>query len=118
MSKRILIVDDEANIRELYKQELADDGYEVETVGSAEEAEKAIGARRPDLMILDIELPGRDGLEYLREVMEMERDLPILINSAYDSYKDDFASWAAEAYFVKSSDLDPLKRKVRELIGD
>ncbi len=118
MRKRILVVDDEANIRELYKQEFADDGYDVDTAASAEEAEKAMAAHRPDLMILDIELPGRDGLEYLREVMEAERSLPVLINSAYDSYKDDFASWAAEAYFVKSSDLDPLKRKVRELIGD
>lgn len=117
MSKRILIVDDEANIRELYKQEFIDEGFEVDTVASAEEAGDILDKRRPDLMILDIELPGQDGLAYLREVMETNRDLPVLINSAYHSYKDDFASWSAEGYFVKSADLDPLKRKVRELLA-
>ena len=70
MSKRILVVDDEANIRDLYEQEFTDEGYAVDTVGSAEEASDLLAARRPDLMILDIELPGQDGLAYLREVME------------------------------------------------
>jgi len=118
MGKRILVVDDEANIRGLYEQEFKDLGYEVEAVASAEEAKLVLEARRPDLMILDIELPGQDGLAYLREVMEADRKLPVLINSAYHSYKDDFASWSADAYLVKSSDLDPLKSKVRELLED
>jgi len=117
-SKHILVVDDEASIRTLYAQELGDEGYEVEAVASAEEASVALARQRPDLMILDIELPGKDGLAYLREVMSAHRDLPVVISSAYHSYKDDFASWSAEAYLVKSSDLDPLKAKVRELLGD
>ena len=118
MRNLMLVGDEEENIREPYKEEVGEEGDEVDTGASAEEAGKAVTARRPDRMIRDIGLPGRDGLEYLREVMEQRRDLPVLINSAYDSYKDDFASWAAEAYFVKSSDLEPLKLKVRELLGD
>ncbi|MCB1164414.1 MAG: response regulator [Candidatus Krumholzibacteriia bacterium] len=117
-SKRILVVDDEASIRTLYAQELGDEGYEVETVASAEEATRVLERQRPDLLILDIELPGKNGLTYLREVMGEHRDMPVLISSAYHSYKDDFASWSAEAYVVKSSDLDPLKAKVRELLAD
>lgn len=118
MSKRILVVDDEASIRDLYQQELREEGYDVDVAPSAEAARERVAQRRPDLMILDIELPGEDGLSYLREVMESDRDLPVLINSAYPSYKDDFASWSAEAYLVKSSDLAPLKKKVRELLAD
>lgn len=114
--KRILVVDDEASIRTLYCQELRDEGYLVEAVSSAEEAARALERQSANLLILDIELPGKDGLAYLREVMERYRDLRVVINSAYHSYKDDFASWSAEAYLVKSSDLDPLKAKVRELL--
>lgn len=114
--KRILVVDDEASIRTLYTQELRDEGYLVEAVASAEEAALALERQPADLLILDIELPGKDGLAYLREVMERYRDLRVMISSAYHSYKDDFASWSAEAYLVKSSDLDPLKAKVRELL--
>jgi len=116
MSKRILVVDDEASIRTLYSQELRDEGYLVQAVASAEEASLALAEQPVDLVILDIELPGKDGLAYLREVMEQYRDLRVVINSAYHSYKDDFTSWSAEAYLVKSSDLDPLKATVRELL--
>ncbi len=116
--KRILVVDDEASIRTLYSQELRDEGYLVEAVASAEEAAEVLARACPDLLILDIELPGKDGLSYLREVMQVHRGLRVLISSAYHSYKDDFASWSAEAYLVKSSDLDPLKAKVRELLTD
>jgi DNA-binding NtrC family response regulator len=116
MPKRILVVDDEANIRELYKQEFEDEGYEVAVVASAEEAAHILNERRPDLMILDIEMQGQDGLSYLRELMESNRDLPVVISSAYPSYKGDFSSWLAEAYLVKSADLDPLKDKVREIL--
>jgi len=118
MRKRILVVDDEANIRELYKQELEDEGYEVATVASAREASHLIQRQVPDLMILDIEMAGQDGLSYLRELMETHRDLPVVISSAYPTYKDDFSSWLAEAYVVKSADLDPLKEKVRDILAE
>ena len=119
MSKaRLLVVDDERGVRALCSDVLRRAGYEVETVASAEEATRVLERQRPDLLILDIELPGKNGLTYLREVMGEHRDMPVLISSAYHSYKDDFASWSAEAYVVKSSDLDPLKAKVRELLAD
>jgi DNA-binding response OmpR family regulator len=118
MAKSILIVDDEANIRELYKQEFEEEGYRVTTVASAEEASDILRGERPDLLVLDIEMPGRDGLSYLREVIERDRDLPVLINSAYSCYRDDFSSWLAAAYVVKSADLGPLKGKIREILAD
>ena len=114
---RILVVDDEASIRELYKQEFEDEGYEVTAVASAEEASHILKERQPDLMILDIEMEGTDGLAYLRELMETHRELPVVISSAYSSYKDDFSSWLADAYVVKSVDLGPLKQKVREIVA-
>jgi len=49
--------------------------------------------------------------------MALRKDVPIIINTAYQSYKHDFMTWAADAYVVKSASLDELKAKIKELIG-
>lgn len=114
--KRILVVDDEENIRLLYKEELADEGYEVSVAASAEEALAKIEAERPDLITLDIRMPGVDGIEFLRLLRERDRDLPVIIVTAYGEYKQDFSVWASDAYVVKSADLDELKAMVRKVL--
>jgi DNA-binding response OmpR family regulator len=114
--KRILVVDDEENIRLLYKEELADEGYEVSVAASAQEALAKIEAERPDLITLDIRMPGVDGIEFLRLLRERDRDLPVIIVTAYGEYKQDFSVWASDAYVVKSADLDELKAMVRKVL--
>jgi len=71
-----------------------------------------------DLIITDIRMPGKDGIELIANVMGLRKDIPIIINTAYQSYKDDFMTWAADAYIIKSSSLDELKAKIKELIGN
>ncbi|MCH7921418.1 MAG: response regulator [Nitrospinae bacterium] len=114
--KRILVVDDEENIRLLYEEELAEEGYEVSVAASAEEALAQIEAHRPDLITLDIRMPGVDGIEFLRLLRERDRDLPVIIVTAYGEYKQDFSVWASDAYVVKSADLDELKAVVRKVL--
>ena len=114
--KRILVIDDEENIRLLYKEELADEGYEVSVAASAQEALAKIEAERPDLITLDIRMPGVDGIEFLRLLRERDRDLPVIIVTAYGEYKQDFSVWASDAYVVKSADLDELKAMVRKVL--
>lgn len=114
--KRILVIDDEENIRLLYKEELADEGYEVCVAASAQEALAKIEAERPDLITLDIRMPGVDGIEFLRLLRERDRDLPVIIVTAYGEYKQDFSVWASDAYVVKSADLDELKAMVRKVL--
>jgi DNA-binding NtrC family response regulator len=113
---RILIVDDEKNIRKLYESELKRVGYEVTTAESAEEALEVMEEEPPDLVVLDIRLEGMDGIDCLRTIMEKRRDLPVILNSAYTTYKQDFASWMADAYVVKSSDLTELKDTIEEVL--
>ena len=113
---RIMVVDDETNIRKLYQSELAREGYKVVTAESAEEALELMEAEQPDLIVLDIRLEGMDGIDCLRTIMEKRRDLPVILNSAYTTYKQDFASWLADAYVVKSSDLTELKDKIKEVL--
>ena len=113
---KLLVVDDEKNIRRLYETELVRDGYDVVTAESAEEALEALERCDPDLVVLDIRLEGMDGIDCLRSIMETRRDLPVILNSAYSTYKQDFASWMADAYVVKSADLTELKDTIKDVL--
>ena len=116
--KRVLVVDDEEDIRLLYQEELQEAGYQVAVAADGHEALRMVQQNRPDLVTIDIKMPGMDGIELLRRVREIHRDLPIIICTAYGEYKYDFGTWASDAYLTKSADLTELKGKIRELLGD
>lgn len=115
--KQILIVEDEKSLGLLYEEELTKEGYAVRVVHDAESALSILDRRAFDLIITDIRMPGKDGVELITEILGRRRDIPIIINTAYQSYKDDFMTWAADAYVVKSSSLDELLKTIRDLIG-
>ncbi|MEK7220917.1 MAG: response regulator [candidate division NC10 bacterium] len=115
--KTILVVDDEEAIRLLYREELSEAGYQVQVAASGSEALRMAQQSRPDLMTIDIKMPGMDGIELLRKVREIYRDLPIIICTAYGDFKRDFGTWASDAYLTKSADLAELEDKIRELLG-
>lgn len=117
MKKKILVVDDEKNLRILYQEELSEEGYEVEVADSAETAFKLMDEQQYDAIILDIQMPGMNGLEAMGHILHKNRKQAIILNTAYSQFKDDFESWSADAYVVKSSDLAELKEKLLELIG-
>jgi DNA-binding response OmpR family regulator len=115
--KKILIVEDEEALCLLYKEELSQEGYDVMTVYDAEQALEILNRERFDLIITDIRMPGRDGVELITQILGLRKDIPIIINTAYQSYKEDFMTWAADAYVVKSSSLQELKSKIKELLN-
>ena len=112
----LLIVDDEVHQRMLYQEELSEEGYEIMLASNGREAIEKIVEVPPDLIVLDIRMPVMDGLEALGKIIGKERNIPVIIHSAYSSYKDDFMSWAADDFVVKSADLTELKRKIRTLL--
>lgn len=112
----LLIVDDEAHQRMLYQEELSEEGYQIMLACNGKEALEKVSEAMPDLIVLDIRMPVMDGLEALGKIIGKERKVPVIIHSAYSSYKDDFMSWAADDFVVKSADLTELKRKIRELL--
>lgn len=114
--KRILIVDDEENIRFLYKEELEEEGFMVELAKNGEEALEKLPFFKPDLITLDIKMPGIGGIETLKRIREMERGLPIILCSAYGEYKQDLTTWASDAYVVKTADLTELKSTIRKFL--
>jgi len=112
----LLIVDDEAHQRMLYQEELSEEGYQIMLASNGKEALEKVSETAPDLIVLDIRMPVMDGLEALGKIIGKERNIPVIIHSAYSSYKGDFMSWAADDFVVKSADLTELKRKIRELL--
>ena len=113
----ILIVEDDLHQRLLIKEELEDEGYTVLAAANATDALDMVSRAMPDLVVLDIGMPGMDGLELLGKFLGINNRLPVVIYTAYSSYQDNFMSWAADDYIIKQSDLGELKRKIRHVLA-
>ena len=87
MPKKILVVDDEKPISDIIKFNLTKEGFDVDTAYDGEEAVKKVEEYNPDLMILDLMLPKKDGLEVAREVRQTH-DMPIIMVTAKDTEID------------------------------
>lgn len=109
---KILIVDDEEHIRMLYQVELEDEGYEVVTASDGRDLVGRIEREHPNLVVLDIKMAGYNGLDLLQEIRNRFYNLPVILCSAYDSFRRDIKSIAADFYVVKSSDLTLLKKTI------
>jgi DNA-binding response OmpR family regulator len=111
---RILLVDDEEYIRRLYTEELSEEGHKVFTVASGHNLLRRIDSLQPEAVVLDIRLADYNGLELLQEIRNHYHDLPVILCTAYDTYKDDQRSIAADYYVVKSIDLSGLKMAIEK----
>lgn len=114
---RVLFVDDEEGFLELYRAAFSRDGYTVETTATIDGARQRIAEGGVDLVVLDIRLGEASGLALLREIKAKDPRVPVVLATAYARYQDDFSSWLADAYIVKSSDLNELKQAVRRCLG-
>ncbi len=119
---RLLVVDDEPDIRELVALNFAVEGFEVLTAADGYEAELVARAGRPDAIILDIMMPGRDGLEVLAALKAdpLTSDVPVVLLTAKSSDADVWAGWRSgtDYYVTKPFDLDMLVRYVSNLVRD
>jgi CheY-like chemotaxis protein len=113
----ILLVEDDENQRLLYEQELMHEGYEVVTASNGKEALEKVQEKLPDIVIMDINMPKMDGIEAMGRILGKNKEILVIINTAYSNYKDSFMSWAADAYIVKTSDLSELKEKIKEVLA-
>jgi CheY-like chemotaxis protein len=113
----ILVVDDEENIRWLYREELEEEGYLIEDAAGGEEALQILPALKPDLVVMDIKMPGISGVDTLIKIKEIDKNIPVILCSAYSDYKQDFSTWASDAYVVKSASLDELKKAIAKILG-
>lgn len=112
----ILLVEDDPNQCVLYAEELKREGHEVITAHDGKEAISQVENVRPDLVVMDISMPGMDGIEAMSRMLAKDHKLPIILNSAYATYKENFRAWSADAYVVKSSDLSELKDAIKRVL--
>ena len=116
--KKILIVDDDSNFCEVLKVRLESSGYEVTTASNGVVAFVKANDERPDLIILDVSMPGMDGLNFVlatRWKKEM-KDIPILILTARMETKDLFNTLGIVHFMAKPFDSQELLGKVQECI--
>lgn len=115
MSK-ILVVEDERSLRLLYTMDLERDGHVVVAAADGAEGLRLFDSETPDLVVLDIRLPGMDGLDAMGRMLDHNPRIPIVLNTGCSSFKDNFLSWVADSYVIKSSDTGELRAKIRELL--
>jgi DNA-binding response OmpR family regulator len=109
---KILVVDDEEHIRLLYSEELSEAGYEVITAADGYKLIEKIEEQKPDVVILDIKMIDYNGLDLLQKIRNKFYNMPVILCTAYDTFKEDIKSIAADFYVIKSFDLTELKNKI------
>ena len=114
--KKILLVDDEESIQILYREEFEDEGFIVISALDGEEGLEKFKVENPDIVILDLHMPGMNGVEVLRQMKRLKPKVPVILSSAYQEYKRDIGTWASEEYIVKSGNLEGLKEAVKRLL--
>ena len=117
MAKKILLAEDEENLRRLYEEELEEEGYEVFTAGDGKEALREFEKRKPDLIVLDIIMPLMGGIEALRKIREKDKKVPVVLHTSHPEYRLDASSQAADEFIQKSGDLRNLKETINRLLN-
>jgi two-component system response regulator MprA len=115
---KILVVDDDRAVRDALRRALTLSGYEVEAAEDGEQALEQVVQALPDVVVLDIGMPGIDGLEVCRRVRRLGNRVPILMLTARDAVADriDGLDVGADDYMVKPFDVEELKARLRALL--
>jgi len=118
MQRRILVVDDEAPMRRLIRIYLNEVGYEVVEAGDGLSCQRELDGGLYHLVVLDVMMPGMDGIETCRRIRKQNRDIPILLLTARDAVEHKVAGLKAGAddYLVKPFDGRELAARVESLL--
>jgi CheY-like chemotaxis protein len=114
-TRQVLLVDDEEDFRLATSQALHKRGFEVTGVGSGEEAIQTINLSRPDIVLLDLKMPGLNGIETLQRIRATEKTLPVIILTGHGSLHDALAGINLEIvdFIQKPVDIDLLETRIR-----
>lgn len=119
MAKKILIVDDQFGIRLLLQEVLSKEGYETFDAPNGAIALEIAQKESPDLVLLDMKIPGMDGLEILRNLRKMEIKTKVLMMTAYGELNliQEAMELGALAHFTKPFDIDELRQVVKSQLN-
>lgn len=114
LEKKILIVDDQFGIRVLLQEVLQREGYAIFQAPNGPTALELVRTENPDLVLLDMKIPGMDGLEILRNIRKLELDTKVIMMTAYGELDliQEAMEMGALAHFTKPFDIDELRQAV------
>ena len=113
----ILLIDDQPYVKELLADELEKEGHHITYVADADYVMTSVEDSRPDLVILDLYLRGFEGWDVLESIKKYDPSVPVVILTAYDSFKEDPRTEQADGYVIKSFDTAELKAKISEKLA-
>ena len=118
MAWQILLVEDEASVREAFELRLTAQGYVVQTAGSGEDALARLRSFEPDILVLDLVMPNLSGLDVLAQVKQATPNLPVIVLTARGTIKDAVEAMRLGAfdYISKPVDLDELDLMIERII--
>lgn len=116
--KKILIVDDQLGIRLLLTELFKKEGYETAQAANGAEALDYLQKVRPDLVLLDMKIPGMDGLEILRRIREIDKTLKVIMMTAYGELDmiQEAKDLGALKHFTKPFDINEIRMEVRDIL--
>ena len=114
---RIVIAEDDKDLRELCEMSLKQQGHEVDGVGDGYEVLHLVRKKAPDLLVLDLMLPSRSGVELINTLRSIHPTMLVVIHTGYSQYKDSFVARLADAFVLKSPNLNHLLSVVNNLLG-
>ena len=115
---KLLLIEDQPHQRDLFTEVLTQEGHKVDSVDGGRAGISAVKANKYDLVVLDIAMCDMDGIETLSKILSHNNTIPIILYSAYSHHKDNFMTWSADAFVLKSSDMNGLKRAVKEVLAN
>ncbi|MGH2391226.1 MAG: response regulator transcription factor [Chloroflexota bacterium] len=116
MMTRVLVIDDDPSIRQVIVFALSDEGFLVDEARDGQAALESVGRRHPDIIILDMQMPGMDGWAFAKHYRERyEHQAPIIVLTAAQDAARRGADIGAESYIAKPFDLDALLERVAGL---
>ncbi|GFR37214.1 sporulation initiation phosphotransferase F [Insulibacter thermoxylanivorax] len=116
--KKLLIVDDQNGIRVLLMEVFNSEGYETFQASNGRLALEIVKDKQPDLVLLDMKIPGMDGLEILKQIRKIDTEIKVIMMTAYgelDMIKEAM-ELGALAHFTKPFDIDELRIAVNKLL--
>lgn len=116
--KSILIVDDQPGIRMLLEEVFSMEGFQTLTAGNGREALKVFDMERPDLVLLDMKIPGMDGIEILKRMKQECVEVQVVMMTAYGELNliEEAKTWGAVRHFTKPFDVFELRETVKKLL--
>ncbi|GAB7387869.1 sporulation initiation phosphotransferase Spo0F [Bacillaceae bacterium] len=117
--KKVLVVDDQYGIRVLLHEVFGKEGYETYQAANGKQALEIVQKENPDLVILDMKIPGMDGLEILKKIKKVNADIKVIMMTAYgelDMIKE-ATELGALTHFTKPFDIDELREVVNRQLA-